>query len=102
MSTELDIRRWVDGWLREHRGQLAERQVIARVASVRNTHAPKGKAVLRLEAPASLMQVDLWGSGEADVMEMRRGNITSQHKTFDSQRALLQFLDNCFRRLAAG
>ncbi|HEX7888356.1 MAG TPA: hypothetical protein VF522_03265 [Ramlibacter sp.] len=102
MSAELDIRQWVDGWLRDHRAQLQARHVTFKVDSVRNAHVPKGKAVLRLEAPASLMQVDLWGSGEADVMELRHGNITSQHKRFTGQVSLLQFLDSCFRKLAAG
>ena len=100
MSKELDIRVWVDGWLRDHRAQLTERRVTWRVDS--DANLPKGKAVLRLEAPTSLMQVDLWGSGEADVMQMHRGRMTSQHKTFEGQRSLSQFLDLCFKNLAAG
>jgi hypothetical protein len=99
MSQDLDIRVWVDGWLRDHRAQLAERQVTWHVDS--DPNVPKGKAVLRLKAPTSLMQVDLWGSGEAEVMEMRQGNIRSLHRNFEGQRSLDQFLNYCFSNFAA-
>ena len=98
--SELDIRQWVDGWLREHRAQLRQRNVTARVES--RSDLPKVKAVLRLEAPTSKMQVDLWGSGEADVVELRHGDITPHHWSFRNEHSLSDLLDNCFRRLAAG
>jgi hypothetical protein len=102
MSNELELRQWVDGWLAEHRAQLRDSQVKYHLATSQPGQLPKAKAVLRFEAPASHMQVDLWGSGEADVMEVRQGNITADHRSFEGRRSLVQFLDGCFRRLAAG
>ena len=102
MSTELELREWVDGWLRDRRAQLMQRNVTCRVTSSETGQFPKAKAVLRFEAPTSLMQVDLWGSGEAEVMELRDGNMMSRHKSFQSGGALRHVLDGCFDRLAAG
>jgi hypothetical protein len=93
---ELDIRIWVDGWLRDHRAQLSAQGVKWHLESAA---VPKGKAVLQLEAPSSMMQVEFWGSGEADVMEMRRGDFSSQHQRFDGQRSLTQILNRCLRAI---
>jgi hypothetical protein len=100
MSTQLDIRPWVEGWLRDHRGQLQAKHVTYEVKT--DSSLPKAKAVLQFEAPSALMQIDLWGSGEVDVMEMKHGEFSSQHKNFENQRSLLQILDSCIRKLAPG
>lgn len=100
MSAQLDIRPWVEGWIRDHRAQLKARHVTLEVKT--DMTLPKAKASLQFEAPSSAMQVDLWGSGEADVMEMKHGRFSSQHESFQNQRSLLQILDGCYRKLALG
>jgi hypothetical protein len=99
MSNEMVLQQWVSGWLRDHRAQLDAKGVKWHLESA---DVRKGKAVLQLEAPATVMQVEFWGSGEADVMEMRRGDFTSDHKHFRGQESLLQVLDGCYRKLADG